>query len=141
MLRLLLGALLLAAPAAEAEPLSGPVDAEVLRVLDGDTIEVAARIWLDQRVVVGVRLRGVDAPELRGACATERDLARRARDAVEAMLGARVELSEIDRDKYAGRVVARVRAAGEDVGARLVARGLARPYDGGRRGGWCEGPS
>lgn len=50
------------------------------------------------------------------------------------LLADNVSLIEVRRDKYGGRVVAGVRLAdGEDLGARLVADGLARPYDGVRR--------
>ena len=49
------------------ETLPGPIPAEVLKVVDGDTLEVEARIWLGQGVQVSVRLRGVDTPELRAA--------------------------------------------------------------------------
>ncbi len=128
-----------AGPAAAAD-LAGPVEAAVLRVIDGDTIEVAAAIWLDQVVTVRVRLRGADAPELGGArCEPERALAIRARDRLAALAGARVTLTEIGRDKYAGRVDATVTGPdGSDLAARLVAEGLARAYEGGRRAGWCD---
>ena len=54
--------------------------------------------------------------------------------------------------KYAGRVVARVVVDGEDLAEELIAAGLARAYDGGRRqergsnrrldlGGWPGAPS
>ena len=55
-----------------AEVLPGPVAADVVRVIDGDTLDVLARVWLGQTVQVRVRLDGVDAPELRGRCAGER---------------------------------------------------------------------
>ena len=72
------------APAAEV--LSGPVPARLVRVVDGDTVVVRARIWLGQEVEIHVRLAGIDAPELRGKCARERALAVRARDFVVARI-------------------------------------------------------
>ena len=50
-------------------------------------------------------------------------------------------MSDIRYGKYAGRVIARVRsAAGLDLGAALLAKGLARAYDGrGPRPRWCAG--
>ena len=127
------------APAA-AESLDGPVPARVLAVIDGDTIAVSAHIWLGQDIEVRVRLAGVDAPELKGGCALERDLAHRARAFVAARLdGGPVRLTEIRVDKYGGRVVARVATAGgEDLAGALMAAGLARPYDGRKRRAWCE---
>lgn len=122
------------------EPLPGPVPARVLQVIDGDTIAVKARIWLNQELETRVRLAGVDAPELAGRCERERALAARARAFLEAMLeGGEVVLSQIQYGKFAGRVVARVETlSGEDLSAALLAAGLARPYAGGARTPWCD---
>ena len=60
-----------------AEALAGPVAATVERVVDGDTIEVKAAIWLGQTLIIRVRIDGVDAPELEARCAEERKLAPR----------------------------------------------------------------
>jgi endonuclease YncB( thermonuclease family) len=139
--------LLFAAPlAAGAEDvLAGPVPAVVVAVVDGDTLRVRARIWLDQDVTTSVRLAGVDAPEVRGACRRERDLARRARDFVASQVASggdmspTVQLRDLRYGKYARRIVARVETpAGLDLGAALLAAGLVQPYDGGRRPVWCD---
>ncbi|MEZ5921166.1 MAG: hypothetical protein R3C60_07395 [Parvularculaceae bacterium] len=64
--------LALAGPAA-ASDLPGPVPARVERVVDGDTVRVAAEIWVDQTVSISVRLKDVDAPELfRPKCPAEK---------------------------------------------------------------------
>jgi endonuclease YncB( thermonuclease family) len=129
----------IASPARAAETLPGPVRARVLQVIDGDTIAVAARIWLGQDVDIHIRLAGIDAPERKGRCAAERQAADAARDLV-ARLAAQGEviLSDIHYDKYGGRVLARVAAPdGTDIAQALLAHGLARPYDGKRRQGWC----
>jgi endonuclease YncB( thermonuclease family) len=115
------------------------VAARVLGVLDGDTLLVRARIWLGQEVETLVRVAGVDAPEMRSACAAERALAERARDFVVRLVGEReVQLRDVRYDKYGRRVVARVEAGGTDVAAALVAAGLGRPYAGKSRGAWCD---
>ena len=44
------------------EALAGPVRAVVERVVDGDTVDVRARIWLGQSLTVRVRIDGVDTP-------------------------------------------------------------------------------
>lgn len=127
-------------PLAPADTLRGPVDAEVLRVVDGDTVLVTAHIWLGQRVETLVRLAGIDTPELRGRCDDEKALAQRARSLVETRLppGARVRLHDVSTGKFAGRIVARLfTEEGEDIGRTLIDSGLARPYDGGRRAPWC----
>ena len=133
------------AAARAGERLAGPVPAVVTKVIDGDTLEVRARIWLGQELSIRVRLAGIDAPEASSRCAEERTMALRAR----AFLAERVipppgapprlvRLRDIRNGKYAGRVLARVEIpAGLDLGAALLHAGLARSYDGGRRTPWC----
>ncbi len=123
-------------------PLAGAYRAEVLTVIDGDTIEARVHVWMGQEVVTRVRLKDIDAPEIKGACGPERDSALAARDRLAALvIGQPVLLSEIRPDKYFGRVVGRiVLADGADAGGSLLAEGLARPYRGGRRQGWCDPP-
>ena len=118
---------------------AGPVSAWVLRVIDGDTIAVRARIWIGQSVETRVRIAGVDTPELRGDCALEIELAMAARDlVVEAIGNAPVTLRDVRYDKFGGRVLARVeRETGEDMATLLITAGLGRPYDGGKRAPWC----
>ena len=131
------------APAGAAElareVLEGPVPVEVIRIIDGDTIVVRAHPWLGVFIETRVRLAGIDAPELRGRCDGEIALAGRARDRLaELLAGGAARLDDVRHDKDAGRVRARVLDGnGVDVGAALIAAGLARPYHGERRRPWC----
>jgi endonuclease YncB( thermonuclease family) len=141
-LRLILASVVMAglAPAGtgQAAPMAGPVEARVIEVVDGDTIRVAARIWLGQDVETLVRIAGIDAPELHGRCARERQMAVAARDLLARRLGGSVVLTGIANGKYAGRVVAHVALPqGPDLAALLLEAKLARPYDGGTRQPWC----
>ncbi len=131
--------LAMAGPVAADTPLPGPIPVEVLDVVDGDTIAVEARIWIDQRVVTRVRLAGIDAPEMRADCSDERALAEAARDHLAALVAqGAVSLSEVRYGTYAGRVVARVWVHGRDAAADLRAAGLAVDYGGrGPRPDWC----
>ena len=132
-------AVLVGAPAAEAtarEEISGPVAAEILRVIDGDTILVEARPWPQQRVEVYVRIRGIDAPELKSKCNSVRQAGGDARQALEALTkaSATIELVNITGDKYFGRIVADVVLPdGRSAGSDLLLAGLVQPYDGGRK--------
>ena len=123
-----------------ADSLPGPIPAEVLKVVDGDTIKVRATIWVDQTVEVSVRLRGIDAPELyRPKCEAEKALARQAKAAVNASspVGSSVTLSRITRDKYGGRVIASVATAdGSALSEHLLANGQAIAY--GAPKPWCR---
>lgn len=124
---------------AAREVFPGPVAAVVERVIDGDTLAVRARLWIDQELSVVVRLRGIDAPEMRSDCEVERELARRATDFLRiATETGPVTLSDISGGKYFGRVLATVTTAeGEDVALALERAELARHYDGGARTAWC----
>jgi micrococcal nuclease len=118
---------------------AGPITADVLRVIDGDTFTVRAHIWIGQELTTNVRLLGVNAPELSGHCEEERALAEAARRFLAARLeGRSVTLRDIALDKYGGRVLARVEDSAGDIAAALLAARLVVPYDGGRRGSWCE---
>jgi endonuclease YncB( thermonuclease family) len=130
-------ALLLLAPGAGAESLPGPIPATVERVIDGDTVEVRARIWLDQVVTTSVRLAGVDAPEIRRPdCAAERERGAAAMAFVAALAPADVTLLELEHDKYGGRVVARlILPDGRDLSELLLAEGHAVPI--GAEDPWC----
>ncbi|MBF0179946.1 MAG: thermonuclease family protein [Magnetococcales bacterium] len=88
---------------------------------------------------ISVRICGVDTPELRARCAQEKEQAMRAKEMVRDLLrnSGHIVLKDVGRDKYF-RIVARVVADGVDVGERLLQEGLAVPYEGGRKSGWCQ---
>jgi endonuclease YncB( thermonuclease family) len=120
---LALGVLLaLAAPqAAPAQPLR-------CVATDGDSLRCGRE---------RIRLVGLDAPEMNGRCPRERRLAVAARDRLDGLVAGGVTVRSVGTDRY-GRTLARVRdRRGRDVARVLIAEGLARPYEGGRRRGWC----
>lgn len=117
--------------------LPGPIPAEVVRVIDGDTLEVRARIWVDQDVLTAVRLDGVDTPEtFRPDCEAERVAGQAASDYVRGLALTGIKLRDVHWGTYAGRVVARVELPdGTDLTERLLTEYLGVPY--GEEGGWC----
>jgi endonuclease YncB( thermonuclease family) len=127
--------------------LPGPYPVDVLKVLDGDTFEARVRVWFGQEITTLVRLRGIDAPELKARCGEELRGAEAARDALAGILGqGRVNLRDVALDKYGGRVVASIfvdqpeGVAPLDVARAMLAARMARPYSGGRRDNWCPLP-
>ena len=112
---------------------------EVLRVLDGDTFEARVHLWPGLYTTTRVRLRGIDAPELKAHCAEERDKAEASRAALRTILDqGEVGIARVTLDKYGGRVVADAStAATPDVAAAMRQAGQARAYAGGRRATWC----
>ncbi|MGY3388928.1 micrococcal nuclease [Bradyrhizobium sp. USDA 3311] len=113
-----------------------PVD--VIRTIDGDTFLARVHQQGGRDLVVRVRLRGIDAPEMKASCQEELDKAEAATDALRNLLGqGGVTITNLGPDKY-GRVLADVatkRTA--NVSAVLLAGGYARSYNGGHRDGWC----
>ena len=102
---------------------SGQTFYGAIRVIDADTIRVAD---------IKVRLHGIDAPEVAQTC----ELAdgrpwfcgKWASDRVRVLYqGALAKCDQLDIDKY-GRVVAKCRVDGRDIGARLVRDGLAEAF-------------
>jgi endonuclease YncB( thermonuclease family) len=114
-----------------------PVD--VIRTIDGDTFEARVHLEPGLDLSTRVRLRGIDAPELKAACPQELQMAETATGALRAMLGeGDVRIFNIGPDKYSGRIVADVttRRTG-NVSTAMLAGGHARSYGGGHRNGWC----
>lgn len=115
-------------------------DVTVDRVIDGDTIVISIP---DLPEVFGkkisVRLAGIDTPEMRGKCPSEKGLANRAKDRVEGIImkGDIISLGNVKRDKYF-RLLADVLVDGENVAATLVGEGLAVTYSGGKKRDWCN---
>ncbi|WP_113338054.1 thermonuclease family protein [Rhizobium cremeum] len=125
-----------AATASAGQYISGPVEASAIRVIDGDTVLVDATPWPNQHVTTYVRLRGIDAPELKSRCPEIRDAAERAHSALEELVSSSATLSlfDISGDKYFGRVVASLELEdGRDASSILLDAGLVAPYRGGRK--------
>lgn len=129
---LLLACLYTVATAWEPDSLTAQTtDPDRIEVVDGDTIRIG-----DDRY----RLLGFDTPETRFAqCESERDLGNQATRRLKQLIATGSEAVlhiEARRDRY-DRFLARLEVNGQDVGPVLISEGLARPYQGGQRGGWC----
>jgi micrococcal nuclease len=109
--------------------------AQVVRVIDGDTLDVRVDLWPGLQAVYSVRVRGIDAPELRrSGCQAEKAWAEEARAQVAKLydIGSRIRLENVEYDAFAGRVVADVRRWRSDrwiyLADELVERGLAEAW-------------
>ena len=108
---------------------------------DGDTCKVTfpglPEVFGDH---ISIRLKGIDTPASRGECSKEKALARIARDMVRTRLAqaTQIDVKDAERGKYF-RLVARLEADGVDLSDLLIEKGLAVPYDGGKKvKNWCE---
>lgn len=113
---------------------------QVVGVYDGDTLTVSVNKWpaLIGRAV-GVRVAGVDTPEIRAKCPAEKALALEARGFARRALAAAqvIELRNLRRDKYF-RILADVCLDGRSLADELIRHGLGVDYVGGAKSGWCR---
>jgi endonuclease YncB( thermonuclease family) len=133
--------LLLVSPASAVDVGATRFAWQVLAVKDGDTLSVQLPGLPEALNPVAIRVRGIDTPEKggRAKCTAERELAARATSFTRAWVqrGKRIEFGAPSWDKYGGRIDADVWIDGALLSERLIAAGLARRYDGGKRTGWC----
>lgn len=111
----------------------------VVSVHDGDTFSANIAGWPPVAGYrIGVRVAGVDTPEMIGSCPCETAMAKDARTFTLNKLrqASEVRLVNIRRDKYF-RILADVWIDGESLAQELIDEGYARPYAGGKKQGWC----
>lgn len=118
-------------------------DFKVLRVVDGDTIDIDAQ-FLPPELGKHLKLRvyGVDTPEKghQAKCNAERRKAQTATEFVEEKVAnAKVIKVELRKwDKFGGRVLGDLIIDGKRLSELLVEEGHAVSYDGGRKSkNWC----
>jgi micrococcal nuclease len=128
-------------PAMAASPDHARYAWQIVGIKDGDTLTVILPGLPSPLNPIAVRLRSVDTPESggRARCASERRLAESATRFTRHAIAAakRIEFESPSWDKYGGRIDADVWVDGELLSDQLIASGLARPYDGGKRASWC----
>lgn len=105
--------------------------AEVDRVIDGDTCVLLIDLGLRTYCKAFIRLAHVDAPEKKQRLGAKA----KARFAELLSDGPLLIKTYKDKQEKYGRWLGRIwNKNGIDVGLQLVEEGLARPYEGGRRG-------
>lgn len=113
---------------------------KITSIYDADTFR--ANIWGWPEVIghrMAIRINGIDAPEIRGKCAKEKEAAQKAKQfTVQALRsGKTIELRNIQRGKYF-RLIADVYIDNKSLADQLIQAGHARPYNGGTRLSWCK---
>lgn len=111
---------------------------KVTRVIDGDTFEVETKFFPPELGQIKVRVDGIDTPEIRGKCEKEKALAQQAKQfATNLLVGNTVVITDVQADKYGGRVVAVVSIGGKRYTDLLISNNFAVPYNGGTKQSWC----
>jgi endonuclease YncB( thermonuclease family) len=118
------------------------LNVKVTRVYDGDTIHVdIPQVGDFFGKDIGVRVKGIDAPEMKSNLSCERSAALRAKALVESTIkgASRVDLLEVDKDKYF-RLLAVVNVDGINLSNVLLKARLAVPYFGEAKQSinWCK---
>lgn len=111
---------------------------EITSIYDGDTFRCTIKGWpeiIGERI--GIRVNGIDTPEMRDKRPEIKALAQQAKQfVVERLRSAKtIELRNMQRGKYF-RVVADVYYDDQSLAQALLDAGLAKPYDGGKKQKW-----
>lgn len=114
---------------------------QVLRVIDGDTLEVKNECFPTE-LKLSIRVLGIDTPEkgFRAKCKKEAELAEKASKFTKQFVGKNktATFRNIKWDKYGGRLLADVEINGKSLAGELIKNNYARSYDGKKKGSWCE---
>ena len=108
---------------------------KVIKVYDGDTITIAARLPFNGSPIYrfSVRLAHIDSPEIRGESKMENRLAIESRDALHKLIfGKIIELKNNGKEKY-GRLLADLYYNGLYVNQWMLDNKYAVIYDGGKK--------
>ena len=114
---------------------------KVTSIYDGDTFRANLKDvhpLIGKRI--GIRVSGVDTPEIKGKCFKEKMLAQKAKQFTVSILRSakRIELRNVKRGKYF-RIVANVFADGNSLTEQLINSGLGVSYSGGKKiKNWCK---
>lgn len=98
-------------------------------VVDGDTF------WYEGRKI---RILGIDAPEVEGACGRETRLASEATAYLTSLLNTGLTKIHYQGFDDYGRHLASVTVVAGSVEEQMIASGLAEPYGSGRPAPWCR---
>lgn len=111
------------------------VGGKVVKVYDGDTFTLASKLPNTDVPIYrfSLRLKGIDTPEIKGKTQTEKELAKKSRDALSGLIMNKiVRLENISIEKY-GRILADVFVDNICVNEYMIDNKYAVKYDGGTK--------
>lgn len=113
---------------------------EVTSIYDGDTFTATLKPKSYPAIIrerISIRIDSIDCPEMKDERDSIKALAQKAKQfTVEKLRSAKkIILKDVKRDKYF-RIDATVLIDGWSLGDSLIAKGLAKPYDGGTKIPW-----
>lgn len=116
-------------------------NARVIKVIDGDTIDLEIDLGFHVKITKRARLSGIDTFEKHSRLVFERELAAKATALLTNILEKKIVKIKtlIDKEDKYGRILVEVYANDHDfenhnsVNIMLIQEGLALPYDGGKK--------
>jgi len=102
--------------------------ARVVRIIDGDTIDVIFR-FRKKYDTHRCRLLGVNTPELRGGTEATKAAARRSKQFLENLIMGKIVVVYCKELDSFGRILISIEYDGEDISERLLHEGLAEVYN------------
>ena len=107
---------------------------QLLSVYDGDTFKI--NLSCDKDALcnsVGVRVKGIDTPEIKSKDKCEKEMAKKAKEFTKSFLeGGPINLKNCSRDKYF-RLLCDIEVNKKDLKKEILKTNLAVPYDGGKK--------
>lgn len=114
----------------------------IVKVVDGDTIQTSVDALPPPLSNIKIRINGIDTPEKGhlAKCEYEQIMGEAATKKLIEIVGSskQMVIKNFKHDKYGGRYVADVFAGNVNIGETMIGLGLAKPYDGGKKGSWCK---
>ena len=125
--------------ASGADATYGPYTAQLVRVLDGDTVEVKIALLPGLTYDTLIRLNGINAPEIHTRSSCEKAKGMKAKAWLEAKLSGvkTITVTNVADGKYAGRLLGTLVLDGQNLDQAELAAGLAHAYHGGKRKPFC----
>ncbi len=118
----------------------GPYSAEVIEVVNAETVKIKVEIWPGQSQVTDLHLDGVTTPGKNGSPECEIALSRQAATFTKDWLAHSdtIEVSEIKNAALSGNVVGRISVKSAYLGDALIAADLGAVNYGGPNAAWCS---
>lgn len=116
----------------------GQYDARLIRVIDGDTVEVSLYLLPGLEYTTKLRIDGINTAETRtrDKCEKAKGLAAK-QFAIDLLKTKFLTVDNLTEGKYAGRLLGDLYINGESFADIMIESGHAREYHGGKRLPWC----
>ena len=110
--------------------------AKLIKVIDGDTVDLMVDLGFDMWHKIRVRLDGINTPESRTRDKKEKKLGLEAKEFTKNFLTGKEIIVHTNKQGKFGRFLANLYVNGQNLADALIENNLAREYHGEKRGSW-----